>query len=164
MKKYNIPGFKNYKITKNGKVFSFNPRFPDGKEIKGSLHSTGYWSYKFKISNTEVKTVKRHRLMALTFLLNPLNKLCVNHIDGNKLNDDLSNLEWVTYKENSIHAFKIGLNKGLKGSKNGRSILNENQVLKIRELLQKKIIQWKIAKMFNVSRQTISAINCNDIW
>jgi hypothetical protein len=54
-------------------------------------------------------TYRLHRIIALTFIDNPENKEQVNHIDGNKLNNSVSNLEWVTNKENQIHKFKIGL-------------------------------------------------------
>ena len=55
------------------------------------------------------KTYALHRLIALTFIENPENKEQVNHIDGNKLNNKVDNLEWVTNTENQIHKFKIGL-------------------------------------------------------
>ena len=55
------------------------------------------------------KTYALHRLIALTFIENLENKLQVNHIDGNKLNNEVNNLEWVTNKENQIYKFKTGL-------------------------------------------------------
>lgn len=55
------------------------------------------------------KTYMLHRLIALTFLENSENKEQVNHIDGNKLNNCVNNLEWVTNQENQIHKFNIGL-------------------------------------------------------
>jgi hypothetical protein len=54
-------------------------------------------------------TALLHRLVACAFILNPNNKLQVNHIDGNKLNNSIENLEWVTNEENQVHKFKIGL-------------------------------------------------------
>ena len=52
-----------------------------------------------------------HRLVAQTFLLNPDNLPCVNHKDGNKLNNSVGNLEWCTRSENARHSFQMGLQK-----------------------------------------------------
>lgn len=59
----------------------------------------------------EPKTFLGHRLVALTFIPNPGNKPCINHIDGNFRNNKVENLEWVTYSENMNHSFKAGLHK-----------------------------------------------------
>ena len=50
-----------------------------------------------------------HRAIALAFIPNPENKPCINHKDGNKLNNSIDNLEWCTHQENMIHAGKTGL-------------------------------------------------------
>jgi hypothetical protein len=55
------------------------------------------------------KTFALHRLISLAFIENTENKEQVNHIDGNKLNNSVENLEWVSNQENQIHKFKIGL-------------------------------------------------------
>lgn len=80
----------------------------NGKVIKPTL-SSGYLAYSESINNIK-KSVHVHRKVAEYYIPNPLNKPCINHIDGNKLNNAVSNLEWVTYKENSQHASKLGLN------------------------------------------------------
>lgn len=61
--------------------------------------------------NGSHKTFLVSRLVASAFVTNPFGKPCINHLDGNPLNNKPSNLEWCTYKENQIHAFKTGLNK-----------------------------------------------------
>ena len=71
------------------------------------------------------KTISIHRLVANAFVSNPdpISKTDINHKDGNKLNNNFLNLEWVTKSENMIHAFSTGLNKphptyGMLGKKN----------------------------------------------
>lgn len=59
------------------------------------------------LTNGKVKHILIHRLIAETFIPNPLNKPCVNHIDGNKQNNGIDNLEWCTYSENTIHSYII---------------------------------------------------------
>ena len=80
----------------------------NGKIIKTQL-CAGYPSYRESINNKKCR-VYVHRKVAETYIPNPKNKPCVNHLDGNKENNDVSNLEWVTHKENSQHASKMGLN------------------------------------------------------
>ena len=80
----------------------------NGKIIKTRLRA-GYPSYTESINNKQ-RDVHVHRKVAETYIPNPKNKPCVNHIDGNKENNHVSNLEWVSHKENSQHASKMGLN------------------------------------------------------
>ena len=56
--------------------------------------------------NSQKKTHQIHRLVALQFVPNPHNKPCVNHKDGNRKNNAATNLEWVTYSENNLHAYR----------------------------------------------------------
>ena len=72
-------------------------------------HHSGYIYVRVNI-----KKYALHRLVGLAFIKNVENKLIVNHIDGNKLNNKADNLEWLTSSENNIHAHKIGLTNGHK--------------------------------------------------
>ena len=80
----------------------------NGKTIKPLKHTAGYLRVCFCINN--IKSYHYiHRLVAGKFIPNPNNLPQVNHIDGNKHNNDVSNLEWVTAKENMVHAVDTGL-------------------------------------------------------
>lgn len=76
--------------------------------IKGDINSTGYRRVQM-CRDGKVKKVFVHRLVAETFLNNYCEDLIVNHKDGNKLNNNISNLEWITRSENNIHAYKNNL-------------------------------------------------------
>lgn len=107
-----------------------------------------------------------HRLLALTFIDNrePKTKIEVNHIDGNKLNNSLDNLEWVSPGENLKHAFRIGL-KCHVGEKHPCSKLTTAQVRQIREMADSgKVHQKQIAKIFKIGQSTVSAIKCRLLW
>ena len=78
------------------------------------------------------KTNFIHKLLAQTFIPNPFNKKQVNHMDGNKLNNNLTNLEWCTPSENMRHAVKTGLFADLKGEKNPSAKLSSFKVQRIR--------------------------------
>ncbi len=71
------------------------------------------------LSNSKNKIYPNvHRLVALAFIANPHNKPCVNHLDGDKLNNIVTNLEWVNWDENTQHAYEIGLIKPIYGKAN----------------------------------------------
>lgn len=116
----NVDGYDGmYQISNNGRVKSFQPRGGDnnGKVRTGKAHyltpslsTTGYFRVSL-VTNNKKKDVKIHRLVAMAFLPNPDNKPYINHKDGNKTNNAVSNLEWCTQTENINHAVKMGLIK-----------------------------------------------------
>jgi hypothetical protein len=96
----------------NGYYISSLGRFKNKKSVimcNYKPHHSGYIYLRVNI-----KKYALHRLVALTFLENIYNKPFVNHIDGNKLNNNVNNLEWVTCSENNLHSHKIGLTNGHK--------------------------------------------------
>lgn len=80
------------------------------KVLKPTICRLGYSSHHFYNGVGTRCQDKTHRVVAKAFIDNPLNKPCVNHIDGNKLNNHYTNLEWCTHKENVRHMWDTGLN------------------------------------------------------
>jgi len=111
-------------------------------------------------SNNKRKAYSIHRLVAISFIPNPENKCCVNHKNGDKLDNRVENLEWVTLKENVKHALETGLSK-IRGSDNKCSKLKEEDVLKI---FDSKEVGATLAVKFNISISTIRAIKTGRIW
>lgn len=97
-----------------------------------------------------------HRLVAKAFIENPENKAQVNHIDGNRINNKVDNLEWVTPRENVLHSFKYGNRKVCKIVPK-KTILTDYQVDQIDTLRQLYTVN-QLAKLFNVSYQTLKNI------
>lgn len=88
-----------------------------GRLLKSRLDSKGYPEVCL-CHNAKSKRFRIHRLLAQTFIPNPLNKPCVNHIDGNRQNNALSNLEWVTKSENTLHGYHV--TKNMKAPAHGK--------------------------------------------
>ena len=103
-----INGYEGYyKISNNGQIKNTKTN----KNLTGDINSAGY--KRITLYSPVKKRFFIHRLVAEHFCNKPSNykELVVNHIDGNKLNNDYKNLEFVTRSENDIHAFKLGLRK-----------------------------------------------------
>ena len=104
-----------------------------------------------------------HRLVAQAFLENPEGKAEVNHIDGDKANNRVQNLEWATSSENRQHAYDTGLQAGPKGETNGSSKLTESDVLYIRSNPD-GLTQRELADKLGVSRNVISTVIRGLAW
>lgn len=105
-----------------------------------------------------------HRVMAECFLGGIPQNMVVNHIDGNKRNYEISNLEIVNQQENIIHAFRVGLNSGNKGSKNSQAKLLERDVFNMYDLFLKGYTNEEVASIYDVDSRYVSLIRHGKRW
>lgn len=172
-----IPGFPGYEIDTNGSVFSkrmtgYIQRYHAGpndhmsnkwKKLSVNKVHTGYYHVKLSRGGN-YKTMKLHKLLALTFILNPDNKPLVCHKDDNKDNNNIENLYWGDSKENKHDSIRNGTSNF--GEKSGMAKLNTFKVQRIR-LLKKvtpKLTNKKLARMFGVCVTTIDFIVNKKTW
>ena len=149
----NVRSFDRYiKCKKNNEYFLFAKGYP----IKQKISFYRYLCVSFKKNQKHaIKVV--HKLVAEAFIPNLKNKPQVNHIDGDKLNNCVDNLEWVTASENCIHATKILRKKGM--------ILTTEQVRDIKfNVVYDSMFNKDIASKFKVHPNTISSIRNGHKW
>lgn len=158
MKWVKITYDSKYEISENGDIKNKNTN----KMLKTWLKN-GY-VYVTLFFNGIEKKFRLNRLVAIHFISNLDNYPHVNHIDGNKLNNNSKNLEWCTPSQNNFHAYKLGLIKGRKGIKNHCAKLTNEQIIEIRKLRSEGMYQKDIAKLFNVSQNVISKIDRKITW
>lgn len=170
-----IQGFEgSYQVSDKGRVRGLDrfivrrdwvKCFVKGEEFKLHNNTAGY-PYVGLRKNYKKKVITVHRLVALAFLENKENKSTVNHIDGNKENNNVSNLEWATPSENIIHAHKTGLfPKGFStGENSGVSKLKNEDVMEIRRLFESGVSRKELTQTFSVSDSTIAKIVTGKSW
>lgn len=164
-----IVGFESrYEVSDRGRVRSFVSRDPAGgpRILKPRPGSNGY-SRAHLTKGGKAHDRPVHRLVMAAFVGPCPATLEVNHIDGDKANNLLTNLEYVTRSENQIHAFRIGLNPGRgrsnPGSTNGQARLNEADIPVIRDL-SRTVSNPAIAERFRVSIATIQRVTSRSAW
>ncbi len=155
-----ILNFPNYTISSKGEVYSI-----DNNRYLAPVKS--YYGYHQVTLCYQKKRSTRliHRLVADAFIPNLQNKPQINHIDGNKFNNSVENLEWVTSKENIKHSIDTGLTKN-KGVQNKRAICTEEQVRNFCELLEDfpKGNILKLGKSVGLNRSQAYSILYKDSW
>lgn len=147
-----IKNYPGYFVSKNGEVWSSFKK----KYLKQHECFYGYKSVSIKV-NKKTKILKIHRLIAIHFIPNPENKPCVNHIDGNKINNSIDNLEWCTYKENSKHAWQTGL---IFTTNNQRKLTSERmkKFTGVNHISAIKVLDTKNGKIFGMIADAAKSI------
>ena len=134
--------------------------------VMGSKDTKGYLQIDANIDGVRVLKFV-HRLVAEAFIENPMGYEQVNHKDGNKLNNSVENLEWVSCEENIPHAWQNSLNKPLKGERHGNHKLTEEQVRFIKANYKKRDKEYgakALAKRFGVTSSPILLIAKGKAW
>ena len=147
----------NYLISKYGYVQNKKT----GRVLK-ARDREGYGRVVMYIEGIKVERLI-HRLVAEFYIPNHNNYQCVNHINNNRMDNNVENLEWCTQKMNMEHCVKQ--NRQCKGSDKHCSKLTIDQVIEIKRLCRtKELKQCRIAEMFNVRYQTIQSIQKKLTW
>lgn len=159
-----VVGYENlYQISNLGNVKSLDKFIKGkanstvlrkGKLLKKSIDKDGYLIIGLT-NELGLKTKKVHRLVCEAFILNPLNKLQVNHINGIKNDNRLENLEWCTQSENEKHSFRVLGKQVNNGIKSNFCKLTEIEVLQIRK---SDLSRKHLSLIYNVCNGTIDKI------
>lgn len=163
--RYKISSFGRIKNTDNGKINDFR-----------NMNSNYYRfeiNYKDKNGEKKLKRTSVHRLVAMYFCKIPkrhlenglgFNDLVPNHKDGNKHHNASFNLEWVTNKENSDHAWKEGLCESFRGEKCHLAKMTEKDAIEICELIMQRKTNKEIMEITGRSKKQIQHIRNKECW
>lgn len=153
-KKVNIKGVRrnSYRVSNMGRVYSLI----SNQFMNPIKKSTGYYCIKLRMEEeSKAKQFFVHRIVALAFIHNddPDFKIQVNHIDGNKANNTVSNLEWTTPWENDHHSVLLGLKK-MSGEDNPKAVLTYEIVAKICNLYNRGMSESEIAEILKTTEKS----------
>jgi hypothetical protein len=157
-----IPGYEGmYEVSNTGKVRSMG--YGRVRELTPSPQNNGYLHVTLCKSRAK-KGMLVHALVALAFIGSRPNKMQINHKNGNKHDNRVENLEYVTSKENIRHACETGLMNN-KGENNGCAKLSKSDAENIRlEYGKGKVTQYQLAKKYGVSQSLVYQIINRKIW
>jgi hypothetical protein len=161
-----IAGYENrYQVSDYGRVRSLRRKYrKEDIMLKQIIDYKGYSTVGLTM-NCKTKFFKVHRLVAQSFLDNPLCKPQINHINCIKDDNSLENIEWCTNGENQLHAYKNKRKFGMSGEDNPNSKLKKNDVIEIRRLYRdKEKTQVQIAKEYKLNYNTVNYIINYRLW
>lgn len=146
-------GYPGYAVSPCGRIYSWRTK----RFLRFATHRQGYQRARLYRGNGVQHSVLVHRLVAQGFIPNPRRAPEVNHIDGDKRNNRVTNLQWVTSSENSLHAVRTGLRPSPHGVLSHRAKLNVAQVQRIRRA-SSAVSSPSMAREFGVTDKTIYQI------
>ena len=152
-----IPGYEGkYLVSENGEVYSVRRQGTDGRTLSKRFNSNGYVCVDL-LRGKSKKRALVHRLVGEAFIPRPEGMNYINHIDGNKTNNHVSNLEWCTRSGNMKHAFSTGLSKVpcLSNEHHPNHKLTNNEVIMIRRLYNDGKTGPELSRQFGVSKEQI---------
>lgn len=168
-----IPGYNSlYFASNKGRIKSVDMECQNtGRDSNGNpatrVHYGKFLSCKkltkkgYMRANLLNKCFQWHRLIAMTWIPNPDNKPQVNHIDGNKTNNNVDNLEWCSNQHNRDHAVRTGLHAS---GERARNKLTTEQVIRIMEAIDTGVRVCDLSRQYNVSRSCIDNIKSRVTW
>jgi hypothetical protein len=162
-----VPGYEeHYGVSVDGRVFSFNYRNTGKTEEMTQSPHAGYRTVTLKRIKNSAFYV--HRLVAMVFIPNPDGLPQVNHVDGDKSNNNRSNLEWVSQSENHLHAFRTGLRRAKSGESHFNHKLTDESVAEIkRELFSGNSYHGQLVALagkYGVSASCVFDIKAGKAW
>lgn len=157
LKNLDFLGFDKYAACTTGKIYSIRA----GRYLKETNNPRNGYNSLMLAQDGKRETWLVHRLIALAFLDNDQDKPCVNHINGVKTDNRVSNLEWVTYKENSEHMIDMGLKPSCV---NTYRTLSDETAHTICKLIGDSWRNKDIASLLNVDRQTVANIRLGHVY
>jgi hypothetical protein len=152
-----VPGFSRYAASDKGEVENVLRCGTMYYRMKPHKNSNGYLQVNVTDDSGKRRTMRVHRLVGLAFGIIEPHEM-INHIDGVKTNNSVSNLEKTTPTENNRHAYRLGLNKGLKGEQNGLCKISDADAPRIRMLYEFGLTLGQIAAVYGVRVQTVNAV------
>lgn len=156
--------YKYFFVNKNGDFINKNPHPLTKFVVKKYEDKDGYYRIWVKNSENKKKFIPAHRIVLSTF--NPSGKhMTVNHINGNKKDNRLINLEWMTAEENNRHSFTHLGRKNKKGEGSSRHKIKNEDVIEIRTLYKNNgYTNKKLATLFNISEAQVNRIIRRKNW